>query len=621
VNENERRQESVQQQRAKIRRRYQGIDSEKIHVIPVTVSQPDFDDDSAPKRVAVYARVSTGDPRQTSSYELQKNYYESQVQKHSNWTLVSIYADEGLSGTSTQNRKEFNRMIEDCKAGKIDLILSKSISRFARNYVDCGQIVRELMELNPPVGVRFESENLFTLKMQGEMQLMMFSGIAQEESRIKSNAMNASIEMRFGSGIFLTPPLLGYDRNEEGSLVINEHEAKIVRLIFFLYLYGYTCQQIADTLTQLGCRTKGGNTVWSAGSVLGVLRNERHCGAVRARKTFTPNYLNHKSRKNRGDRLSYFAEDQHEPIIAPEDYFAVQKLLSNAKYGGRGILPEIHTVTEGVLRGFAAVNPRWAGFDAEDYREASLRACEPSADVEPGSIEAQPGDFDLRGFEVVRAQFFQITGVPCVTFSTEGVHFNPACIQKLSEIRFVEMLVHPGKKMLAVRPVEETARHSLRWARLDGTGRRMPRTISGAAFIPTLYQMFGWNAEYKYCIKGMYRRGEDGAALLFRWGDAEILIPDRILGNVGYKLFRIAARRAVAAFPPSWVDSAGSGWYAHCQAREPAGMGGCGDWRLMAPANPPAGSGDRNYMKCSAVADGIQNLIPQVRRKGAADEE
>ena len=462
MNENEHRQESIQQQKAKIRHRYQGIDPEKIHVIPVTVSQPDFDDDSTPKRVAVYARVSTGDPRQTSSYELQKNYYESQVQKHPNWTLVSIYADEGLSGTSTQKRKEFNRMIEDCKAGKIDLILTKSISRFARNYVDCGQIVRELMELNPPVGVRFESENLFTLKMQGEMQLMMFSGIAQEESRIKSNAMNASIEMRFGSGIFLTPPLLGYDRNEEGSLVINEHEAKIVRLIFFLYLYGYTCQQIADTLTQLGCRTKGGNTVWSAGSVLGVLRNERHCGAVRARKTFTPNYLNHKSRKNRGDRLSYFAEDQHEPIIAPEDYFAVQKLLSNAKYGGRGILPEIHTVTEGVLRGFAAVNPRWAGFDAEDYREASLRACEPSADVEPGSIEAQPGDFDLRGFEVVRAQFFQITGVPCVTFSTEGVHFNPACIQKLSEIRFVEMLVHPGKKMLAVRPVEETARLSLR---------------------------------------------------------------------------------------------------------------------------------------------------------------
>ena len=157
MNESERRQESIQQQKDKIRRRYQGTVSEKVRIIPVTAAQPDFDDDSTPKRVAVYARVSTGDPRQTSSYELQKNYYESQVQKHPNWTLVSIYADEGLSGTSIQKRKEFNRMIQDCKAGKIDLILTKSISRFARNYVDCGQIVRDLMDLNPPVGVRFES--------------------------------------------------------------------------------------------------------------------------------------------------------------------------------------------------------------------------------------------------------------------------------------------------------------------------------------------------------------------------------------------------------------------------------------------------------------------------------
>ena len=199
MNENERRQENIQQQKAKIRRRYQGMEPEKIRVIPVTVSQPDFYDDSEPRRVAVYARVSTGDPRQTSSYELQRNYYEKQVQKHPNWTLVSIYADEGLSGTSTKKRKEFNRMIEDCKAGKIDLILTKSISRFARNYVDCGHIVRELLDLNPPVGERFESENIFTLKMESEMQMLIFSGMAQEESRIKSNAMNASIEMRFGT--------------------------------------------------------------------------------------------------------------------------------------------------------------------------------------------------------------------------------------------------------------------------------------------------------------------------------------------------------------------------------------------------------------------------------------
>ncbi len=619
MNKDERRQESIQQQKDRIRRRYQGIAPEKVRVIPVTVTQPDFDDDSAPKRVAVYARVSTGDPRQTSSYELQKNYYESQVQKHPNWTLVSIYADEGLSGTSTQKRKEFNRMIEDCKAGKIDLILTKSISRFARNYVDCGQIVRKLMDLNPPVGVRFESENLFTLKMQGEMQLMMFSGIAQEESRIKSNAMNASIEMRFGSGIFLTPPLLGYDRDEEGNLIINEREAKIVRLIFFFYLYGYTCQQIAETLTQLGCRTKKGNAAWSAGSVLGVLRNERHCGAVRARKTFTPNYLNHKSRKNRGDRLSYFAEDHHEPIIAPEDYFAVQKLLSNAKYGGRGILPEPHTITEGALRGYVAVNPRWAGFEAADYREASLRVCEPPMAPEPVRIEAQPGDFDLREFEVVRAQFFQTVSMPCVTLSVKGIYFNRVCVQKLGETKFVELLVHPGEKVLAVRPAEEKGRHSLCWVRLTGNGKWMSRTVSGAAFIPTLYKLLGWELEYKYCMKGVCRRSQEGAILLFRCEDAETLIPDRMFEDAGRRLFHSAARRTVTAFPATWADSMGNNWYTRFRILEPADTDGSGNWGLMVPARPPSGGGDRNFIESEAIVEGIQDLIPQVRREGTAD--
>ena len=619
MNESERRQENIHQQKDRIRRRYQGTVSEKVRIIPVTVAQPDFDDESTAKRVAVYARVSTGDPRQTSSYELQKNYYESQVQKHPNWTLVSIYADEGLSGTSTQKRKEFNRMIEDCKAGKIDLILTKSISRFARNYVDFGQIVRDLMDLNPPVGVYFESENLFTLKMQGEMQLLMFSGIAQEESRIKSNAMNASIEMRFGCGIYLTPPLLGYNRDEEGNLIINEKEAKIVRLIFFLYLYGYTCRQIADTLIQLGCRTKRGNTVWSAGSILGVLRNERHCGVVQARKTFTPNYLNHRSKKNRGDRLSYFAEDHHEPIITPEDYFVVQKLLSNAKYGGRGILPELQTIAEGALQGYVAVNPRWAGFEAADYREASLRVCGPPIELEPVRIESQPGDFDLRGFEVVRAQFFQTVHAPCITLSVKGIHFNCVCIHKLGGAKFVELLVHPDKRMFAVRPSAENERHSLYWARLTGNGKWMSKTVSGAAFLPTLYQLLGWKTEYKYCIKGICRHNQEGSILLFRWEDAEILIPDRIFGDSSHRLFRSAARRAVTAFPSSWVNSMGDNWYAHFQTQESAAMNVRRDWGLMVPARPPAGGSDRNFMGSKTIAEGIQDLIPQVQREGATD--
>ena len=597
----------IQQQKLKIRQRYKGINMENVTIIPVTASEPDFYDDNEPKRVAVYARVSTDDPRQTSSYELQKNYYERQIQEHPNWTLAAIYADEGLSGTSTKKRKEFNRMIADCKAGKIDLILTKSVSRFARNYVDCGAIVRELMALNPPVGVYFESENLFTLKMQGDMQLMLFSGIAQEESRIKSNAMNASIEMRFGSGIYLTPPLLGYDQDEDGNLAINQQEAKIVRLIFFLYLFGCTCQQIAAVLTELGCRTKRGNTTWSAGSILQVLRNERHCGAVRARKTFTPNYLDHKSRKNCGDRLQYYMENHHEPIISVDDYLAVQKLICNAKYGSRGILPEIHTVPEGALKGFADINPRWSGFTAEDYSEASMDACEQNPTPRrQGNMEVFPGDFDLRGFEVARSQFFSAAGKPYATFSAKGIRFNLPCVQKLGETPNVELLVHPGEHVFAVRAAEGQNRNMVRWVQLKKSGQYIPRAVSGAAFIPTLYQLFGWNLEYRYRIRGICRRRDGEGVLLFHLGEAEIFLPGQPAG--------------IAVFPAAWVDGVGNGYYAHHWTRELAAIDHQGAWQIMTAAEPPAGGRECDFTISDVVADGIQQLIPEIKKENGAGD-
>ena len=224
---------SKEEQKAKIRERYRGHVSSDTVVIPGK-PQADLYDDTETKRVAVYARVSTDNVQQTSSYELQKNYYEDQVKRHPNWTLVGIYPDEGISGTSLQHRAKFNQMIADCRAGKIDLIITKSVSRFARNIVDCISLVRELASLNPPVGVFFESENIFTLKDNTEMSLSFVATMAQEESHIKSTIMNASIEMRFGREIYLTPVLLGYDHDEDGNLVINEEEANTVRLIFFI---------------------------------------------------------------------------------------------------------------------------------------------------------------------------------------------------------------------------------------------------------------------------------------------------------------------------------------------------------------------------------------------------
>ena len=166
-----------QQQKEKIRERYKGVDPDVLEVIPAR-KKPDFYDD-VPRRLAVYVRVSTDNINQTSSYELQKNYYEDLVRRHENWTLVKIYADEGISGTSLKKRDDFIRMIRDCRDGKIDMIITKSVSRFARNIVDCIGITRELGALKPPVGVFFETEHIFTLKDDAEMGLSFLATIAQ----------------------------------------------------------------------------------------------------------------------------------------------------------------------------------------------------------------------------------------------------------------------------------------------------------------------------------------------------------------------------------------------------------------------------------------------------------
>ena len=224
----------IENQKAKIRERYKGKLLDDVEIIPA-LPQPKLYDDNRVKRVAAYARVSTIDINQTTSYELQKNHYTDLIQKHEGWVFVDIYADEGISGTSLNHRDAFVRMIEDCKQGKIDLIVTKSVSRFARNTLDCLEYVRELKNLPNPVGIFFETENIYTLDSRSEMALSFIATMAQEESHIKSDIMNASIEMRFSRGILLTPVLLGYDKDENGRLVINEVEAKTVKLIFFLY--------------------------------------------------------------------------------------------------------------------------------------------------------------------------------------------------------------------------------------------------------------------------------------------------------------------------------------------------------------------------------------------------
>ena len=620
---------SKQQQKEKIRERYKGINPDILEVIPAR-KRADFYDDE-PRRVAVYVRVSTDDPRQTSSYELQKNYYEDMVQRHESWTLVEIFADEGISGTSLRHRDAFNRMVRECKAGKIDLIITKSVSRFARNIVDCISIVRELGALNPPVGVFFETEHIFTLKDDSEMGLSFQATMAQEESHVKSNIMNASIEMRFSHGIVLTPVLLGYDHDENGELVINEEEAKTVRLIFFMYLYGYTCQQIAEVLTDLGCETKKGNTTWSAGSVLQQLRNERHCGEVLTRKTYTPSYLNHKSKKNTGDRTQHRWRGHHEAIISRDDFIAVQHLIDNAKYGNKGILPELQVIPEGALKGFVSINPRWAGFHDVDYEVASESVYENSeyTSPEPKDVEAKSGDFDLRGFEIARSQFFDTAGKICVSFSRENIVFSAACIRKFEGIQYIEMLVHPGEHLIAMRKATKDNRNAMRWSRLSENGTWIPRTLSGAAFLGTLYAMFGWNTDYKYRVRGVRRQKDAESVILFDMRETEVFMPQTILLeeaikdgesplNENVEPVMPNTKKSFMAYPSAWADNFGSNYYRHAQARELATIDIDGAWQITEEAQPFSNM-ELNVTPADELISGIQDIIRDKKQEMETD--
>lgn len=613
MKESEERSSNIDEQKARIRQRYKGIDPEELEVIPALPPEDIFKTEKK-LRVAVYARVSTDDPRQTSSYELQKNHYQDVVNKNPNWMLVEIYADEGISGTSLQHRDAFKKMIEDCETGKIDLIITKSVSRFARNVVDCIRYVRELSSLRPPVGVFFETEHLNTLDPKSEMILSFMSTLAQEESHTKSEIMNSSIEMRFRRGIFLTPPLLGYDQDENGDLVINPHEAKIVQLIFYMYLNGSSTQQIADSLTELGCKTKKNNDVWSPSTILQILQNERHCGDVLARKTWTPNYLDHKSRKNNQDRNQYRKVGHHEAIISRDDFIAVQKLITNAKYGNKEILPELHVIQEGSLSGFISINPRWSGFKARDYFEASQSVLKPANMNVPDTITASAGSFDLRDYEVARGQFFSSVGRISVSFSYKQISFNKDAIRKFPNIKFVELLIHPSSKLLAIRPCSSETKNKVQWSRLKD-GQLIPKPISGAAFLPTLYEIFKWDKKCKYRILGVAHQKDNENVLIFNMDDTEIRIPtstNDVSAPNNNMPDTISDSKSVLAYPADWMNSFGNNYYTQSQAPELTEFTADKNWQTASESKPYKEPELKTTPK-ETIIQNIKNIITEIK--------
>ncbi len=279
------------------------------------------------KRVCAYCRVSTDNTEQKTSYDAQVDEYTNRIISNPNWEFIKVYADEGISGTSTKGRKEFNNMIEDAKSGEIDLILTKSISRFARNTVDCLSFIRELRLIN--VEIYFEKENIYSSDPKVDFLLTIMSSIAQEEARNISENIKWNVQKRFKDGVPIlnTKRFLGYTKDKKGgNLVIDPQEAKIVKLIFKMYIEGIGLREIAEKLVELGYKTGAGHTVWRQSAISAIIKNEKYCGDLLQQKTITLDYLSHKRVKNREIVPKYLIENNHEPIIDKETFELAQKI-------------------------------------------------------------------------------------------------------------------------------------------------------------------------------------------------------------------------------------------------------------------------------------------------------
>lgn len=513
----------------KIRQKIQNANNSDLIVIPAKPIES-IESSTTIHRVAAYCRVSTDDEAQTTSFELQKSTYTEMINDHPGWTLAGIYADEGISGTSFNHRDGMKQMLADCRAGKIDMIITKSIARFARNIVDCLDTVEMLKNLPHPVGVEFETEHLYTLDESGRMILAILSTVAEEESHTKSSIMNWSVENRFERGLFLTPPLYGYDQDPEtDALIINEEEAKVVKICFCLYLNGFSVNTIAQILTELHVKTYTGKDVWNPGSIRGILQNERHYGAVLAHKTYTPSFLNHKAKKNTGQRKQYLREDDHEAIISKAVFMVAQKkiitdssliddsaspaeklagFLDEEESTPTAALPSLSVVDDGILRGYVTVNSKWTGFTGDDFIEASESVCETDTD------EKQQDTFTLDDYEVVKAGYFSDAERCYMTLRRGQISFSTTCMRKFSDVEYVEVLLNSVEKCVAIRPCDKSNPNAIQWGILRGS-RWFAKQRACRGLINPVLSIMGWSKDCRYKIRGQYMTDGEDQFLLF----------------------------------------------------------------------------------------------------------
>lgn len=555
----------TEHQRAKkaLVKQIEALDGNNIRMIAATSDEGSGE----PKvlRVAAYCRVSTDDIDQAISIALQIKEYKQKIKSNPNWKYVGTYVDDGFSGTNTEHRQGFQKLMADAMDGKIDLIITKAVSRFARNLMDCIVWVEALQNHDPPVRVYFEQENLDTMAQTSSIILIVLAMVAQEESHMKSEAILLSLEWRFSRGRFLTPRLFGYDvvdvpdgyGGRKKVLQINEPEARVVRWMYYNLINGMSLDEMAEVLTELaiptGGRRKDGtlNTHWTSHGIAAVLRNEKHCGDVLARKYYTPNYKDHKQKKNRGKKNKYFQADHHDAIVSRAVWNAAQRILNSRRYGHEGAYLPMRIIDRGALTGYISVNRNWAGFDSEDYFRASQIAMglldeelkvdlgkeylpegghrigglvddhgisqiareytkaeqEMKDELEGRSdadMESQEREEAAKTFQVVSGDMFSRIHDPVVRIGRSSIAFNAACAARM-KCEHAEILFNPVERMMVVRPCGKEHPNAIPWG---------SKPLAASSLVRMLYDSMGWEEDYTYRVPCQTIQEPDGDSVV-----------------------------------------------------------------------------------------------------------
>lgn len=322
------------------------MNEKKVMVLPARpkINKSKNKEERQKLRVAAYCRVSTDSEEQAGSFETQVNHYTTYIGKNPDWILVDIYADEGISGTNTKNRREFNRMIDECLAGNIDLVITKSISRFARNTLDCLKYIRELKAKN--VAVYFEKENINTLDSKGEVMITIMASLAQQESESMSKNIKLGLQYRYQQGQVKinTTNFLGYDSDANGDLIINQKQAKVVQRIFLEFLEGRGTGVIAKGLMEDKIPTGSGSFNWTGDDINRIISNEKYMGDALLQKTYTVDCLTKQRIDNDGTVPQYYIENNHEAIVSKDIFNLAQqeKARRSNLYSGKRKKKRLH---------------------------------------------------------------------------------------------------------------------------------------------------------------------------------------------------------------------------------------------------------------------------------------